>query len=101
MFGSTFLKGKFVTHFSFCHSFLAFHRMDPFVLHIGIETGVELGFDVDCQLNAKLAGLAGLTTVQHPLSALNILPILIIIISRNIPNILFTKNFHSAFRPRF
>jgi len=104
MFGSTFLKGKFVTHFSFCHSFLAFYGIGPIGSYIENRNGDRCGDSMDCLLNAKLAGLQGLTTVQQQLFTLNILPILIIIISRNIPNIraiLLTKNFHSTFRPRF
>jgi len=54
MFGSTFPKGKFVTHFSFCHSFLTFHRMDLFGRYMGIEMGIDEGILWIASLRAKL-----------------------------------------------
>ena len=103
MFGSTFPKGKFVTHFSFCHSFLAFHRMELFGRYMGIEMGIDKGILWIASLWAKLVALQGLATVQQRLSILNTIPILIIIISRNIPNStpILSKNFHTTFRPHF
>ena len=102
MFGSTFPKGKFVTHFSFCHSFLAFHRMDLFGRYMGIEMGIDKGILWIASLRA-CRWRQGLATVQQRLSILNTIPILIIIISRNIPNTtpILSKNFHTTFRPHF